>query len=54
MKKSLKERLCGYVMFPLLVAALIFVNMLIYFDRDPRFPPTLKEDLKMLWEDTFK
>ena len=54
MKKTLKERMVGYIMFPIIAAALVFVNILQWIDKDPRFPPSLKWDMQCLWEDTFK
>ena len=50
---NLKEKICAIFMFPFIAVGLVILNIADYFDKDPRFPPNLKEDLKCLWKDTF-
>ena len=53
MKKTVKERLIGYIIFPIVAVLLVFWNILRWIDKDPKYPPDLKWDMKCLWEDTF-
>lgn len=50
---KLKERICAIFMFPFIAVLIVILNIAEYFDKDPRFPPNLKEDFKCLWEGTF-